>query len=107
MFVEIFFKLLIGHAVADFWAQSENMRRAKGWINDVRSDGLKVWPYVLTAHCLILGGAVWVITSSFELALAEFALHWLIDYGKCSGWYRIHVDQGLHIFCKIIWAALA
>ena len=82
--IELFFKLCIGHAVADYWAQSEGMRKAKGWDNAVMSDNVKVWPYVLTAHALIHGGAVYVITGNTPLALAEFVCHWLIDYGKCS-----------------------
>lgn len=104
-----FFQLCIGHAVADFWAQSEEMRRGKGWPNAVISNpgGVLVWPYALTAHCLIHAGAVWVITNNPYLALAEFCCHWMIDYGKCSSWYGVHADQGMHIGCKAIWAALA
>lgn len=107
--IETFFKLCIGHAVADFWAQSEGMRKAKGWPNAIISNpgGCKVWPYALTAHCLIHAGAVWIVTGSAWLALAEFVCHWLIDYGKCSGWFNTHVDQGAHITCKFMWAVLA
>ena len=105
--IETFFKLLIGHAVADFWAQSEGMRKAKGWKNDVRSDGYKVWPYALTAHALIHGGAVYVVTGNPWLGFAEFVCHWLIDYGKCSGFYNTHYDQGMHIGCKVAWTVLA
>lgn len=102
-----FFKLCIGHAVADFWAQSAEMRHSKGWDNNVKSGSVEIWPYALTAHALIHAGAVWIVTGSPLLAFAEFICHWLIDYGKCSHLYNVHVDQSLHIGCKIIWAVLA
>ena len=107
--IELFFKLCIGHAVADFWAQSEGMRRAKGWTNDVRSQpgNIKVWTHAITAHALIHAGAVWVCTGSAWLAFAELIAHWCIDYGKCSGWFNTHVDQGAHIGCKAMWTVLA
>jgi len=106
--IETFFKLCIGHAVADFWAQSIEMRQSKGWTNDIRSNpgSVKVWPYALTAHALMHAGAVWLVTGSSLLALAEFICHWCIDYGKCSQWYNTHVDQGAHISCKLLWAVL-
>ncbi len=102
----IFFKLCIGHAVADFWAQSEGMRKAKGWKNRVHSDGLLVWPYALSAHAAIHAGAVWLITGLWWLAAFEFVVHWLIDFGKCSGFFNAHVDQAAHIGCKALWAVL-
>ena len=102
-----FFELCIGHAVADFWAQSPEMRKSKGWDNFVKSGNVKVWPYALTAHALIHGGAVYVITGNAALGFAEFVCHWLIDYGKCDHWYNVHVDQGAHIGCKALWSVLA
>ena len=104
---ELFFKMCIGHAVADFWAQSAEMRQGKGWKNKIKSGPVLVWPYALTAHCAIHAGAVWLVTGNHWLALAEFVCHWCIDYGKCSGWYEAHADQGMHIGCKVVWTALA
>jgi hypothetical protein len=49
-------------------------------------------------------GHDWQIVAAF--ALAETGLHWLIDHGKCQGWYRIHVDQSLHVACKLLWWGL-
>lgn len=105
--IETFFKLLIGHAVADFWAQSAEMRHAKGWKNAVEANGVKIWPYALTAHALIHAGAVWIITGNPWLGAAEFFWHWMIDYGRCSHWYHTHVDQSLHVGCKVMWTVLA
>ena len=33
-------------------------------------------------------------------------VHWLIDFGKCEKWFGIHVDQGLHVACKVLWCVL-
>ena len=30
----------------------------------------------------------------------------VIDHGKCQKWYGIHVDQGLHVACKLLWWGL-
>jgi hypothetical protein len=105
--IEILFKLLIGHAVADYWAQSDGMRVAKAKDGNVRSGGVPVWPYVLTAHALIHGGAVWLITGNVWLGAAETICHWVIDFGKGRHCYGVHADQGLHIACKIAWSVLA
>lgn len=105
--IETFFKLLIGHAVGDFWAQSEAMRQAKGWTAQIKSGDVLVWPYALTAHALMHGGAVWLLTGNVWLGFAEVVCHWCIDYGKCSHWYNVHVDQSAHIACKMVWAVLA
>ena len=40
------------------------------------------------------------------VAAAETAIHWLSDYGKCARWYSLHVDQAIHIVCKLAWWAL-
>lgn len=106
--IETFFKLMIGHAVADFWAQSAEMRKAKGRNHPVVVvEGVVVWPYALTAHALIHGGAVWLLTGNVWLGLAEFVCHWCIDFGRCGCWYSINVDQSAHIGCKVLWSVLA
>lgn len=105
--IETFFKLCIGHAVADYALQSESMRSAKGWTNQIKSGPVLVWPYALTAHAAIHAGTVWFITGVWWLALAEFICHWCIDFGKCSGWYQVHADQGMHIGCKVAWTVLS
>lgn len=106
--IETFFKLMIGHAVADFWAQSAELRKGKGRIPPlVMADGVAVWPYALTAHALIHGGAVWLLTGNVWLGAAEFVCHWGIDFGRSGRWYSTHADQAAHVACKILWSALA
>lgn len=109
----IFLKLLMGHALADFALQSSDM--AKGKNRNRKPDMSLVppgqiyqptWVYWLTAHSLIHGLMVGVITGNWYFALAESLCHWAIDFGKCESWYGIHADQFLHLTCKVVWALL-
>lgn len=109
------FRLLCGHAVADFALQSDWIAKNKnrhapapaGY--DVRLHGPQqtVWPYVLTSHALVHGLAVFLATGSYLLGMAETVMHWLIDFGKCERWYGIHADQFWHLVCKAVWLFLA
>jgi hypothetical protein len=109
---EIFYALLIGHALCDYPWQGDAV--AKGKNRHSPPYGIppgqkpkKVWFHYLTAHALIHSGAVWAITGNVYLGLAEFILHWLIDFAKCENWTDPHQDQLLHIACKALWAYLA
>jgi len=106
------FWLIVGHAVMDFWAQSDalaqmknrnrpNTRVPPGQVPQV------MWPYALGAHALHHGAAVALITGNPWLGLAEAVCHGLIDFGKCENAYGIHLDQLLHLACKIIWLMMA
>jgi hypothetical protein len=107
----LFFALVIGHAVGDYPLQSRFMATYKSRhtpppneYEGERPRGL--WVYCLTAHCLVHGGAVWLIVNEFGydgavwFALAETLLHWGLDFAKCERWTNFHQDQGLHIVCK-------
>lgn len=108
--IALFFKLLIGHAVADFALQTDTI--AKGKNRHRKTDpppGQKYvpcWPFFLSAHALIHGGAVTIATGSLLLGLFETIAHWLIDFGKCDNWYGVYTDQALHLGCKICWVLL-
>lgn len=112
--------MLVGHAVMDFSLQTEPMARGKNrhrqpseaLMGALRAGGSQTppraslqpsWAYWLTAHALHHGGAVALATGRLDLGLAEAVAHWGIDFGKCEGWYNIHVDQALHITCKLMW----
>ena len=107
------FWLLIGHAVADYPLQTDAMAKGK---NRNRPLDLSLvppgqtpqvfWPWMLSAHAAVHAGAVALATGSVELGCAEFAAHWLIDFGKCDSRYGIHVDQCLHLACKVLWVVL-
>ena len=60
----------------------------------------------MSAHALIHCGAVWLISGSVILGLAEFVLHWLIDFAKCEKWIGFSGDQFLHYLCKAAYVAL-
>ena len=110
----VLFRLLIGHALADFTLQTDTMARGKNRNRPVDPAAIppgqkvqKVWPYWLTSHALIHAGMVGVILGRWDIAFAEFVLHWLIDFAKCESWTGIHSDQGLHVACKALWTVLA
>lgn len=96
----ILFELIIGHALGDYVLQPDAM--AVGKSHKFKSPILP-WGYWLTAHALVHAGIVLMITGDHIIAAAEFVSHWTIDFLKCDGAYGIHVDQILHILCKVIW----
>ena len=98
MIVLLFFKLLIGHALADYALQPMVMIIGK---NRHRSMEGVPWYYWMTAHALINSGAVWFITQSLWFGLAELILHWMIDFVKCEKWINAITDQWLHVACKL------
>lgn len=99
-----FFQLLVDHALADFVLQQEAMSAGKNRHNEIhgkKGSGFPAWYYWLSAHALIHGGVVYIITGSLLLGVVETLLHWLIDFSKCEGWLNFHQDQALHVGCKL------
>jgi len=101
--------LLTWHALADFPLQGDYLARMKDpfdrLTNDVLWDGPArnpLWPWHMGAHCMIHAGGVYVITASWQCAAFEFVCHWLIDWTKCHNRISFHVDQMLHIACKVV-----
>ena len=106
----ILFMLLFGHALGDMAWQSDAMAKGKNRNNIPQNvpEGQKLvncWPYFLSAHALIHGGIVFVITGNIGFGVWETAAHWIIDYTKCSknGHLTPHTDQALHIACKLLY----
>lgn len=108
----LLFALVIGHAVADFPLQGDFLSRGKNRhteppkLADGKSSPADLWVYLMTAHCLIHAGFVWLITGSALLALAELVLHWAIDALKCEGKTSFAMDQWLHVVCKAVYVGL-
>lgn len=104
---KLLFALLIGHALADYPLQGAFLARAKdrhsdsGALFGEQKAPKGLWVHALTAHSLVHAGAVWLITSSVLLAAVELVLHWFIDFAKCERWTGFHLDQVLHVLCKI------
>jgi len=105
-FLELFFKLYIAHALADFALQTDAMAKGKNRHNkpDYIPAGQKFvpcWHYWLTAHALIHAGGVWWATGIMWLGLVELVMHWLIDFLKCEGLTNPNQDQFLHFVCRL------
>lgn len=106
-FFETLFLLLCGHAVADFVLQPEAMGKGKNRHSEVHSDEQELfpsWHYWLSAHSLVHGGAVYLITNNIVLGITETIVHGIIDFAKCEGWIGMHQDQALHIGAKVAYA---
>lgn len=108
--LEVFFALMCGHALADFVLQpaamglGKNRHRAP---SETASPHFPPWYYWLTAHALVHGGTVYLLTGSLALGLAETCTHWLIDFAKCEGWVSTRMDQLLHISLKLVYSLVA
>ena len=106
------FALLIGHMLADYPLQGGFLAMAKNRRGDVaaffgeRQVPRGLWIHALSAHSMIHGGMVWLLTGSVLLALVETLLHWVIDYVRCEGWIGYTTDQMLHFACKIAYATV-
>lgn len=101
--MSVLFLLLCAHALADYPLQGPYLAAAKDRHSAAGQKPAAIWIQALTAHALIQGGFVYLITGSLMLGLAETVAHWVIDFGKCEHWYGAHVDQFLHVGCKIAW----
>jgi len=103
--IEMLFILLSAHALCDYPLQGDFLAKAKN-SNDkdiVKFMGEGFWVHALVSHSLIHGGAVALVTGSVALGVAETICHALIDHGKCQNKFNIHVDQALHVACKVLW----
>lgn len=104
---ETFFLLLCGHALADFVLQPAIMGYGKNRNRQTPvadAANLPPWYYWLSAHALIHGGLVNLITGSFILGILESATHWLIDFAKCEKWISMRTDQAFHVLLKLAYA---
>jgi hypothetical protein len=100
----LFFQFLVGHALADFVFQREVMAKSKSRhaaVYKSNSPGFPGWYYWLISHALFHGGVVFLISGSLLLGVIETVLHTLIDFSKCEHWINLHVDQTLHVLCKL------
>jgi hypothetical protein len=108
--IDLLFKLIIGHAFADFAFQSDVMAKGKNKNNKtippIGQKYFPCWTYWLTAHALVNCGVIYLITNNAGLALIEFISHWIIDYNKCDNKLTVHQDQALHFMTLLIIAIL-
>lgn len=100
------FCLVAAHFALDYPLQGDTtaVQKSRHTVNPLAA--AVPWYYWAVAHAMMHGLGVLLVTSSLPLALMEVTLHGVIDYGKCERWYSIHVDQGLHIVCKLLYLGL-
>lgn len=107
--LDIFFKLLICHAIADFPLQSPTMAKMKSRRTDIKignelggqyngQEYKLTWMYWLSSHALTHGGIVLLFTSNIVIAFITFITHLAIDFCKTEEWTDIHQDQAMHLF---------
>ncbi len=114
MLFALLFFLITAHALMDYSLQNDSMAGCKCRKSTNPIAASVPWYYWLTSHAFLHGAAVGVIFRwmNFDwnvvtaVAMAETVIHWFTDYGKCEKWYSLHVDQAIHISCKIAWWAL-
>lgn len=111
--ISLIILLLLWHALADFPLQGDFIARFKapaiywperapapngdyGWVPNA------IWPWCMSAHCMIHAGGVFFITMSWQCAVFEFATHWVIDWTKCHGRISFNTDQVLHLIGKLV-----
>lgn len=105
-----FWYLVVGHFLADYPLQTEFISAGKS----PRANPQRVpWYYVMAAHAILHGGFVSIVTAivighvyalfPVILGLLEALLHSFIDVLKCVGCTSVHLDQALHIACKLAW----
>jgi len=104
-FLETLFLLLMGHALADFALQSDVMAKGKNRHYDPALYEVS-WLYWMTAHSLVHGLCVAVITRNIWLGLGETVFHWYLDFLKCEKITGIHSDQLYHVLCKVMWVVI-
>lgn len=99
MFLEIFFVLLMVHAVCDFGLQNDFMAQAK---NRNTALGEFHWKIVLPAHGLIHAAGVFMFTGLISASIIQFVTHCIIDYLKGECYYGFYVDQLLHTIVMFV-----
>lgn len=100
---ETIFLLFALHALVDYGLSTEYVAFAK---SHKRPEGKGVWPWVLGAHCLMHGGAVFFVTGNLYLGISEFVAHAATDYLKSSGRISYGTDQAIHYLTKVLWVAI-
>ncbi|MCS4088632.1 DUF3307 domain-containing protein [Rhizobium sp. BK176] len=100
----VVFLLLAGHFFGDYAFQSAFIACGKNRKKPLEGTS---WFHPMLAHCYIHGTFVYFFTGGcLTLALLEIVCHFAIDDAKCNGRFGEHVDQALHIGCKLLWALL-
>lgn len=95
--------LIGGHALCDYPLQGDFLSRAKNRTASI--PGFPFWQ-ALSAHAVIHGAMVALLTGIWPLFLAEGVVHWITDDAKCRGKLTLNQDQAIHLACKALWLAM-
>lgn len=98
---QLFFTLIAGHLVADYPLQGDAVATGKNRNLDPAKFGVP-WYYWLGSHAATHALMVGLLTQNFYAGFFEFFAHFVIDFGKCEKKFGIHIDQLLHVICKIL-----
>lgn len=93
--------LVLGHFVCDYVLQTDSIALGKNKTIDPAKFGVN-WYYWMTAHASTHSLFVYIVTMNIWACLFELVSHFVIDHLKCNKFYGLHVDQLLHIVCKVI-----
>ena len=104
--IEIFFILMFAHALCDYPLQGDFLAQTKNRNHEINQAIPYLWAQSLTAHSIIHGGAVALITGVWWLGALEAISHWVIDFLKCEKKISHHFDQLLHATCKFMWVLI-
>lgn len=109
--LELLFLLIGAHFLCDYPLQGDFIGKFKNRHVNRSQDPLRTfipWWHLMTAHSFIHACAVFILTGNLYYGLAELVAHFIIDVLKCEGYTNIHVDQALHIICKVayVWVTI-
>lgn len=99
--IQTFLTLVAGHFVADFPLQSDAIATGKNRNLDPAKFGVP-WFYWLISHAATHALMTGFILQNVYAGMIEFVCHFIIDFGKCEKIFGIHIDQILHIICKLV-----
>ena len=103
--LSILILLISSHFICDYVFQTDAIATGKNRNIDTAKFGVD-WRYWMTTHAITHGVGVGLVTGSVTIGVLEAVSHWIIDFGKCESWYGLHIDQILHVACKLIWVAM-
>jgi hypothetical protein len=93
--------LVAAHFLCDYLFQTESIALGKNRLLAKARFGVH-WLYWMTTHAVTHSVGVYIVTGSLVASVFEFIAHFIIDVAKCEGYIGLHLDQALHMACKVI-----
>ena len=102
--LNLFFALIIGHALADYPLQGDflALHKNRHYKDTQRALPAGIWIHCLLAHSLIHAGFAWLISGRVVFAAVELLIHVVLDFLKCENITGFHTDQVLHAATKAL-----